>query len=234
MTCEISFTKNGRQYKFVSKERSAAGYLTKLANDSSLSADIRNAAVSILNYAASVQTYKGYNTDNLANSGIAPALKNTAAVSKNDITANEAVMNTGNTDMSLRAVTVNMLNKIALRAYYKLENSALTAYQNGTLKFDYTAPDGSKGSKNIGVSSESSGICGREGEYIWVELPEGISPKNYADQAEIALRNGSEIGDSLKYSVLNYISAKCDTTRGMEKVAAALYRYYTAVKAIAE
>ena len=228
-SCTVTFERNGKQFTFTAKERSAADYLTKLSADDKQSEAVRKAAVKILNYSAAVQTYKGHNIESLSNERLTPQQKETQAVKKADIAAEAPVFTQGSSDITLKAVTVDMLSKINLRAYYKLSGEALAAYENDLLRFDYTIPGGKKGSVMVGKGAENTGICGSAGAYIWVELPEGISPVNYGEFAEITLSTDTAMGDSIKYSVLGYIAEKCETEDGMEEVAAALFRYYEAI-----
>lgn len=234
------------------KTASAKDYLMELFKSDDVVT--QTVAIRTLNYAAQAQIYKGYNTDSLANSEIPDNFKTEEDFQTGSVSDGfELTENTD--DIYINSAALDMLSQTRVIINFTINSEKATELLNeGNLKIRLTCPYGSgSSSAYLTVSpdlatydnheetwEDQNGnpvIIGYSNGRYYIETP-GISPLRYDDKISITFTDseGNVLGDSLKYSVNDYISGKCESTSatGIAKLVGAMYHYSRACKQYAE
>ncbi|MBR1723544.1 MAG: hypothetical protein IJ723_00770, partial [Ruminococcus sp.] len=183
-------------------------YLTRLYAGSEGSTS--RLAAAALNYAAAAQTYKGYNTTDLANSELSADERTVEAVTPDKFAGSYSYNDAAN-GVSLRSVSLDMMSKTRIRVYFTLGDSYSASYTDGTGRAEamVVGTDGVSQKILINSAYEKLGKCGRDGELYWIETA-GISPVSYSVPVSVEITaDGETSSDSLSYSVYDYFRSKC-------------------------
>jgi hypothetical protein len=224
-----------------------SGYLTQVyyMYQNNGSSDYADIAKALLNYGATAQTYKEYNSESLANANLSPDNKNITSVTKNDLTQKFSLVRATNntTGVKFTGACLDMLTKTQVRVYFTLGSDAKTMLNNGNLYISYI-PDGSETPVYVKLSENYTGGQGTfkslDSEYYFETT--GIAPANYANALKFEFyTKDSTTGefvaytsaDTLTYSVYDYFYNKCESesTTGIAKLVSAMYAYSKACSA---
>ena len=183
---------------------------------------VKKLLVDLLYYAEAAQIYADYKTDDLATKNLTEAQKAfRSADTTGDITASVGMSGTADESYKWYSATLRLENSVAIRIKFiapSIDDLTLKVTLNGRL-MTYTKE-----------------MIKKEGNGIYSILFDNIGANEYGDTVKILMqKNGTQIGQTLTYSVAAYIREVVESGSASEKALAlvrALWHYGESARAM--